>query len=86
MASRLTPGLEGEQCMQTRPKATINAGPGRQATYRLSGQGFGHVGGGLDYRLTKNAGVFSDLRYVFSGVDGLPDSQMLWRFGVRFAF
>ena len=65
---------------------TPNAGSGRQATYRLSGQGFAHVGGGLDYRLTKNAGVFSDLRYVFSSVSGLPDSQMLWRFGVRFAF
>jgi hypothetical protein len=68
------------------PNATIKLGRGRTTNYKLSGQGFGHVGGGLDYRLTKNAGVFSDLRYVFSGVDGLPDSQMLWRFGVRFAF
>jgi hypothetical protein len=68
------------------PSVTINVGRGRQATYRLSGQGFGHVGGGLDCRITQNVGVFSDLRYVFSGVDGLPDSQMLWRFGVRFAF
>jgi hypothetical protein len=69
-----------------RPDTTIKLGRGRTTNYQLTGQGFGHVGGGLDFRLMKNAGVFSDLRYVFSGVDGLPDSQMLWRFGVRFAF
>lgn len=68
------------------PNDTINLGRGRTANYKLSGQGFGHLGGGLDFRITRNTGVFSDLRYVFSGVDGLPDSQMLWRFGVRFAF
>lgn len=68
------------------PDTTINAGAGRRANYRLSGQGFGHVGGGLDFRLTRNVGIFSDLRYVFSGVSGLPNDQMLWRFGVRLAF
>lgn len=68
------------------PDATINAGGGRRANYRLSGQGFGHVGGGLDFRFSRNVGVFSDLRYLFSGVSGLPDNQMLWRFGVRLAF
>jgi hypothetical protein len=68
------------------PNNTVNGGRGRQANYRLSGQGFGHVGGGLDYRIMRNVGIFSDLRYVFSGVDGLPNSQMLWRFGVRLAF
>ena len=68
------------------PNNTVNAGRGRQANYRLSGQGFGHVGGGLEWRLIRNLGVFSDARYLFSGVEGLPDDQLLWRFGVRLAF
>lgn len=68
------------------PDTTLSLASGRQVRYRMSGQGFGHVGGGVDFRLTRNAGVFSDLRYLFSGVDGLPESQMLWRFGVRLAF
>ncbi|MBU3665870.1 MAG: hypothetical protein FGM15_08365 [Chthoniobacterales bacterium] len=54
--------------------------------YRMSGQGFGHVGGGLEYRVTENIGLFSDLRYLFSNVSGLANNQMQWRYGVRFAF
>jgi hypothetical protein len=57
-----------------------------RARYRMAGQGFGHVGGGLEYRVTENIGVFSDLRYLFSGVDGLANNQMQWRYGLRFAF
>jgi hypothetical protein len=53
---------------------------------RLAGQGFGHVGGGLEYRFTENIGVFSDARYLFSGVTGLNNNQLLWRYGLRFAF
>jgi hypothetical protein len=68
------------------PNSTVNGSRGRQASYRLSGQGFGHVGGGLEWRLIRNLGVFSDARYLFSGVEGLPDDQLLWRFGVRLAF
>jgi len=30
--------------------------------------------------------VFLQTRYLFSGVDGLPDAQMFCRFGVRGAF
>jgi len=59
---------------------------GYQTRYRRSGQGFGHVGGGVEYRITSAAGVFTDARYLFSGVDGLPDARMLCRFGVRGAF
>jgi len=63
---------------------------GRPATagsrYRMAGQGFGHVGGGLEYRVTENIGVFSDARYLFSNVDGLANSQLMWRYGLRFAF
>ena len=53
---------------------------------RLAGQGFGHVGGGLEYRVTETIGLFSDARYLFSGVSGLPNNQLLWRYGLRFAF
>lgn len=57
-----------------------------RSNLRMSGQGFGSVGGGLEYRLTRNIGMFSDLRYLFSGVDGLANNQMQWRYGLRFAF
>jgi len=57
-----------------------------QVRYRMAGQGFGLVGGGLEYRVTENIGLFSDLRYLFSGVDGLANNQMQWRYGLRFAF
>jgi opacity protein-like surface antigen len=52
----------------------------------MAGQGFGHVGGGLEYRVTENIGVFSDLRYLFSNVSGLANNQMQWRYGLRVAF
>lgn len=67
------------------PDVTGKVG-GYQTRYRRSGQGFGHVGGGVEYRITSAAGVFTDARYLFSGVDGLPDARMLCRFGVRGAF
>jgi opacity protein-like surface antigen len=57
-----------------------------RSNYRMSGQGFGSVGGGLEYRLTQNIGMFTDLRYLFSNVDGLANNQMQWRYGLRFAF
>jgi hypothetical protein len=53
---------------------------------RLAGQGFGHVGGGLEYRVTETIGLFSDARYLYSGVTGLNNSQLMWRYGLRFAF
>ena len=62
----------------------INLGNG--VRYRMAGQGFGHVGGGLEYRVTETIGVFSDARYLFSGVDGLANNQLQWRYGLRFAF
>ena len=45
--------------------------------------GNGDVGLGLDYRFTKNVGLFVDSRYIF-GNRGLNES--LSRAGVRFAF
>ena len=64
------------------PNLTVPGG----RKYRMAGQGFGHVGGGLEYRVTETIGLFSDLRYLFSGVDGLANNQMQWRYGLRFAF
>jgi hypothetical protein len=49
-----------------------------------NGHGFGHVGGGLEYRLTSNIGLFSDARWVYSSEE--PKSGVLGRAGVRFAF
>jgi len=62
-----------------------NYGNGRWAP-GIAGQGFGHGGGGLEYRVTENIGLFSDARYLFSGVSGLPNNQLMWRYGLRFAF
>jgi hypothetical protein len=53
---------------------------------KLAGKGFGHVGGGLEYRVTQNIGLFTDARYAYSRVGGLPANELLWRYGVRFAF
>jgi hypothetical protein len=63
----------------------LDLGPG-VPNYRMAGQGFGHVGGGLEFRLFDNVGIFSDARYLFSSVDGLPYSQLMWRYGIRVAF
>ena len=60
-------------------------GGGNRGTFN-SGQGVGHVGGGLEYRLTENIGLFTDARYLFSGVNRLPDNNLMWRYGLRFAF
>lgn len=66
---------------------TLSDSDGTQTIrYRMAGQGFGHVGGGLEYRFSENIGVFSDARYLFSGVNGLPNNQLQWRYGLRFAF
>jgi len=59
---------------------------GRQLGTYNSGQGFGHVGGGLEYRFTENIGIFSDARYIYSGVAGLANNNLMWRYGLRFAF
>ena len=66
------------------PKVDIGNGQ-RIGTFN-SGQGFGHVGGGLEYRFTETIGVFSDARYIYSGVAGLANNNLMWRYGLRFAF
>jgi len=49
-----------------------------------SGIGLGHVGGGLEIRITDNIGLFGDARWMYSGVE--PRSGVLARTGLRFAF
>lgn len=63
------------------PYAMVGGG-GAYGTGR--GYGFGHVGGGLEYRVTDNIGLFSDARYVYSAED--PKNALLGRAGLRFAF
>ena len=71
------------------PICSLNLAPyglvGGGAAYGTGkGHGFGHVGGGLEYRVTDNIGLFSDARYVYSSVD--PKNALLGRAGLRFAF
>jgi hypothetical protein len=49
--------------------------------------GFGHIGGGLEYRVTDNIGIFSDVRWLYTG-NGNNDHSgaVLGRAGVRVAF
>ncbi len=64
--------------------------PGRKAGsgnfFNLAGQGFGQLGGGMEFRLMNRAGVFADLRWLYSRVDGLPSNQMQFRYGIRMSF
>ncbi len=64
----------------------LDIGNGQKVGTYTSGQGFGHVGGGLEYRFTENIGIFSDARYIYSGVAGLANNNLMWRYGLRFAF
>jgi hypothetical protein len=71
------------------PICSINLAPyamvgGGGAYGSGKGYGFGHVGGGLEYRITDNIGLFTDARYVYSGET--PSNAVLGRSGIRFAF
>ncbi len=57
------------------------AGFGRQ--WRYAAQWTGHIGGGLEYRLNSNTGIFSDFRRVFADVS---KDYTVVRFGFRFSF
>jgi hypothetical protein len=71
----------------TIPKKEISANKNSDSTmFTLTGQGFLQVGGGLEWRVLRGVGVFSDLRWMYSGVSGLPENQMQFRYGLRFAF
>lgn len=64
------------------PYGLVGGGAGYAAN--KSGHGFGHVGGGLEYRVTDNIGLFSDARYAYSSEE--PKTAVIGRAGVRFAF
>jgi len=72
------------------PICSLNLAPyamaGGGAAYGAgrNGHGFGHVGGGIEYRATDHIGLFSDARWIFSSEE--PKSGVLGRAGVRFAF
>jgi hypothetical protein len=71
------------------PICSLNLAPyalaGGGAAYGTGkGHGFGNVGGGLEYRVTENIGLFSDARWVYSAEE--PKSAVLGRAGLRFAF
>ena len=64
------------------PYAMVGGGAAYGA--HRSGHGFGHVGGGLEYRLTEHIGLFSDARWIYSSEE--PKSGVLGRAGLRYAF
>lgn len=69
------------------PRIEIPGRPPKSGnTFSLAGQGFLQLGGGLEVRLWPRLGIFSDLRWLHSGVGGLPRDQMQLRYGLRTAF
>jgi hypothetical protein len=45
-------------------------------------KGYGNVGGGIEYRVTKNVGIFVDSRFFYGGTGNVTNL----RSGLRFAF
>lgn len=70
------------------PIETARLGPyiygGGGANFDGERIGTGHLGGGLDFRMNRNVGVFSDGRYIFTGKDA--NDAATFRLGMRFAF
>ena len=65
------------------PYAMIGGG----ANWGGGTQGDGNVGGGLEYRVSRNVGLFADCRWLYGGNEGGARLSMaLPRMGVRFAF
>lgn len=68
------------------PICSLNLAPyamvGGGAAFNGNPKGYGNVGGGLEYRITDNIGLFADGRYFYGGVGNLANI----RSGLRFAF
>lgn len=64
------------------PYAMVGGGAAYGSQTR--GHGLGHVGAGLEYRVTPNIGLFTDGRFLYSSVE--PKGSALVRTGLRFAF
>lgn len=60
------------------PYAMVGGGAGWDGT----SIGYGHVGGGIEWRPLPNVGWFADGRWMY----GAPDNFVLMRTGLRFAF
>jgi hypothetical protein len=72
------------------PICSLNLAPyvmvGGGASWATTSQGNGNVGGGLEYRLTKNVALFGDCRWLFGSNGSGYLSQALPRAGLRLAF
>lgn len=69
------------------PRVFVRGRPPNEGnSFTLAGQGFFQLGAGAEVRLLPSLGVFSDLRWLLSGVRGLPSDQMQLRYGLRAAF
>ncbi len=68
------------------PICSLNLAPyvmvGGGAAWDGTTIGYGNVGGGLEYRITKNIGLFVDGRYFYGGSGNVANL----RSGLRFAF
>lgn len=68
------------------PICSLNLAPyvmvGGGAAWDGTTVGFGNVGAGLEYRFTKNIGIFVDSRYFYGGSGNVANL----RSGLRFAF
>lgn len=68
------------------PICSLNLAPyamvGGGAAWDGTTIGYGNVGGGLEYRITKNLGIFADGRYYYGG----PGNVANLRSGIRIAF
>lgn len=68
------------------PICSLNLAPyvlvGGGAAWDGTTLGYGNVGGGLEYRLTKNVGIFADGRFFYGG----PGNVGNLRSGIRIAF
>lgn len=65
------------------PYAMIGGG----ANWGSATQGDGNVGLGLEYRVSRNVGLFADCRWLYGGSEGGAKLSMaLPRLGLRFAF
>ena len=63
----------------------VVAGIGGLYGDKSNGTFAGTVGGGLEYRFTKNIGIFSDARWLYNG-QAIDNGAVLVRTGLKFAF
>lgn len=68
------------------PICSLNLAPyamvGGGAAWDGTTIGYGNVGGGVEYRITKNLGIFADGRYFYGGTGNVANL----RSGIRIAF